>query len=119
MAYGRKKDRFVHIKSVLLIHSANILPYFRIIVAPYFTLFSNCVFYIFYTLFNLYRRYKGKPLKGWERENRKDSDIRMLREKNIRYVSYNELISNSLKGYDAFLEKSKEISRIQKLINDL
>lgn len=61
----------------------------------------------------------GKPLKGWERENRKDSDIRMLREKNIRYVSYNELISNSLKGYDAFLEKSKEISRIQKLINDL
>lgn len=61
----------------------------------------------------------GKQPKGWENLEKKDSDTRMLKEKNIRIITYKELIANSLKGYGAFLEKSKEISRIQKIISEL
>lgn len=61
----------------------------------------------------------GKELKGWDNNRAREDDIKALAAKNMRVVFYQEMIENALKAYNSFLEKNKELSKIQDVINSL
>lgn len=61
----------------------------------------------------------GKELKGWNNNRAREDDIKALAAKNMRIVFYQEMIENALKAYNSFLEKNKELSKIQDVINSL
>lgn len=61
----------------------------------------------------------GKKLKNWDNNRARDADIKALASKNMRVVFYQEMIENALKAYNSFLEKHKELSKIQNVINSL
>lgn len=61
----------------------------------------------------------GKPLKDWRDPIARKESAESLEPKRMRVVMYQELLENAYKAYGAYLEKSKEVGRIQKLIQEL
>ncbi len=58
----------------------------------------------------------GKTLRDWETPKRRDESERALETKNIRVLTYQELIENAYRAYNDFLERSKEAGRIIALL---
>ena len=62
----------------------------------------------------------GKSLKQWETSAEKEEESkRSMAAKNIRVIFYKELIENSYRTYNAFLEKNQEAGRVYRLIKNL
>lgn len=54
----------------------------------------------------------GKDLSDWKNPQGREKSRRMLKEANARVVSYQELIGNARRAYSAYLDASKEASKI-------
>ena len=62
----------------------------------------------------------GKPLKQWDiSEEKEEESKRSMAEKNIRVIFYKELIENSYRTYNAFLEKNQDAGRAFRLIKSI
>lgn len=61
----------------------------------------------------------GKPLTGWEDSALRATQETMAKEANTKVMLYDEIISNSAKSYNDFLETDKDVSRIRDLLNAL
>lgn len=57
----------------------------------------------------------GSPPKGATKKEIEE----LLKALDARYVTYDKLIDNTLKGYDDYLKKEKEINRIQGIIENI
>jgi len=49
----------------------------------------------------------GQPLTDWDEAGRRKESADMLSEKDTRVVSYQELLDNSYKAYQAYLDKKR------------
>ena len=61
----------------------------------------------------------GKVPQDWKNIDLKKRDLDTLKAYQTRVVFYDQLITNSLKAYGEYMEKKKEITRIQELIESL
>ena len=61
----------------------------------------------------------GKALRDWETPARRKESEQALKAKDIRVLTYKELIDNAYKAYNDFLEKSKEAGRIIELLGHI
>ena len=49
-----------------------------------------------------------KRLRGWQNKDRRQEDEKTLAQKNIRVITYNQLISDAEKSYQEYLDKNKD-----------
>lgn len=61
----------------------------------------------------------GQPLSDWDEAGGRKESADMLSEKDTRVVTYQELLDNSYKAYQAYLDKKKEAGRILKVIQTI
>ena len=61
----------------------------------------------------------GQPLSDWDEAGGRKESAGMLSEKDTRVVTYQELLDNSYKAYQAYLDKKKEAGRILKVIQTI
>lgn len=61
----------------------------------------------------------GKQLKGWDDSARKQEDERALETKNIKVITYQQLIKDAENSYRSYLEKRKDKGRIQKILDSI
>ena len=61
----------------------------------------------------------GKELRDWETPKRQQSSEQALAGKNIRVITYQQLIRDAEASYQKYLEKSKDRGRIQKILNKI
>ena len=61
----------------------------------------------------------GKELKNWTDPSTRNASVQSLAAKNIRIVTYEQLINDAYRCYSTFLEKNKEAGRVSKLIEDI
>lgn len=61
----------------------------------------------------------GQPLTDWEEAGGRKESADMLSKKDTRVVTYQELLENSYKAYQAYLDKKKEAGRILKVIQTI
>ncbi len=58
----------------------------------------------------------GRPLIDWDDPGGREESDRMLEAKRIRVVLYQTLIQNAYKAYSEFIDKDREIGKVQELI---
>lgn len=58
----------------------------------------------------------GRELRDWDTSKRKEESEKMLQAKNVRVVTYQQLIRDAEISYSNYLEKSKEKGRINSLL---
>ena len=61
----------------------------------------------------------GKELRDWESPTRRQSSERSLAGKDIRVITYQQLIRDAEASYQHYLEKSKDIGRIRRLLDEI
>ncbi|MCP4220750.1 MAG: hypothetical protein GY765_39345 [bacterium] len=61
----------------------------------------------------------GKELSGWDDREERLSEIESLAAKNIRVLLYSQLINDSQKAYQAFLEKKNEAGSFYELLRKI
>ena len=61
----------------------------------------------------------GKELRDWETPERRQSSEWSLAGKNIRVITYQQLIRDAEASYQKYLEKSKDKGRIQKILDEI
>lgn len=61
----------------------------------------------------------GKPLHNWEEISKEESDRNMMKTKNIRVVTYKQLINDSYNSYKEYLDKNDETNDIMSLIKSI
>lgn len=61
----------------------------------------------------------GQPLTDWDEAGGRKESADMLAEKDTRVVTYQELLDNSYKAYQTYLDKKKEAGRILKVIQTI
>jgi hypothetical protein len=61
----------------------------------------------------------GQPLTDWDEEGGRKESADMLSKKDTRVVTYQELLNNSYKAYQAYLDKKAEAGRILKVIQTI
>jgi len=61
----------------------------------------------------------GKELQDWDSDNRKEESVKALAARNIRVVTYQELIKDAELQYQQYLENDKERGRIQTLLDEI
>ena len=61
----------------------------------------------------------GQPLTDWAEAGGRKESADMLSKKDTRVVTYQELLQNSYKAYQAYLDKKKEAGRILKVIQTI
>jgi hypothetical protein len=61
----------------------------------------------------------GQRLSDWDEAGGRKESADMLSEKDTRVVTYQELLDNSYKAYQAYLDKKKEAGRILKVIQTI
>ena len=59
----------------------------------------------------------GRDLRDWDEPGRKQESVEALARKNIRVVTYSELITNAEASYGAFLEQNQKAGRIVRLLS--
>ena len=59
----------------------------------------------------------GRDLMDWENDERKQESARTLAGKDIRVVTYSQLINSAEKAYESFLEENREAGRIVRLLS--
>ena len=61
----------------------------------------------------------GKGLKGWDSSEEQYNSEKALEQKNIRVVTYQQLINDAEKAYKDYLDKTEEKGRIRKLLEKI
>ena len=61
----------------------------------------------------------GQPLIQWANAEQAERSKRMMETQNVRVVLYDELITDALQSYGAFLEKNREAGRVYQLIQEI
>jgi len=61
----------------------------------------------------------GQPLTDWAEEGGREESAKVLAQKDTRVVTYQELLENAYKSYQAYLDKKKETGRILKIIQSI
>lgn len=59
----------------------------------------------------------GRDLRDWDEPGRKQESVEALARKNIRVVTYSELITSAEASYGAFLEENRKAGRIVRLLS--
>ena len=58
----------------------------------------------------------GKDLTDWDEPDGREESAKMLSPKNIRVVTYLELINNAERAYQKFLEQNQRAGRLVRLL---
>ena len=61
----------------------------------------------------------GKELNDWTDERTIEESRLLLSAKNIRVITYQQLIEDAYRAYEAFMEKNKEVGRLIKLLDEI
>lgn len=61
----------------------------------------------------------GKDLSDWSQEGGRETSVNMARQINLRILQYDTLIGNSYKAYSEYLEATKTVSDIQRLLDQI
>ena len=61
----------------------------------------------------------GKDLIDWENEGGCEASLKMLESQKMRLLKYDTLIENSYKAYSEYLESTKKVSEIQRILDQL
>ncbi len=61
----------------------------------------------------------GKELRDWETPERRQSSERSLEGKNIRVITYQQLIRDAEASYQQYLEKKQDKGRIKKILDEI
>ena len=61
----------------------------------------------------------GRELRDWESPERRQQSERSMEARNIRVITYQQLIRDAEASYQKYLEKSKDKGRIKKLLDEI
>lgn len=61
----------------------------------------------------------GRELNDWDTPKRRQESEQSLEAKNIRVITYQQLIKDAEKSYQAYLEKSNDKGRIKKILDEI